>query len=228
MPPGGGYNIPHMNARTIVIFSSFQIQWRGVRRLSVCPSVNFCANRFFLQTNGRIATKLSQDGLQDWSACIHGVLKVKVKVKCHVIRALFWILGMSYSVIDGLVLFPGKYKMQQSSATLTVHSTLGSLVTVLEAKCQDYERGVAVLLHRLDLRHQPSALNGKHAQLQVDKVVVSWNLVAFTSVGTFDRIRQRLIAQINDVLAVRNYVCSLISQYRAAETTHDIWAKYYI
>jgi len=38
------------------------------------------------------------------SACIQGVLKVKVKVKGHVIRALSWILGMSYSVIDGLVL----------------------------------------------------------------------------------------------------------------------------
>jgi len=36
------------------------------------------------------------------SACIQGVLKVKVKVKGHVIRALSWILGMSYSVIDGL------------------------------------------------------------------------------------------------------------------------------
>jgi len=31
------------------------------------------------------------------------MLKVKVKVKGHVIRALSWILGMSYSVIDGLV-----------------------------------------------------------------------------------------------------------------------------
>ena len=39
------------------------MQWRGVRRLSVCPSVNFCANRFS-QTNGRIATKLAQAGLQ--------------------------------------------------------------------------------------------------------------------------------------------------------------------
>jgi len=35
------------------------------------------------------------------SACIQGVLKVKVKG--HVIRALSWILGMNYSVIDGLV-----------------------------------------------------------------------------------------------------------------------------
>ena len=35
------------------------------------------------------------------SACIQGVLKVKAKG--HVIRALSWILGMSYSVIDGLV-----------------------------------------------------------------------------------------------------------------------------
>ena len=42
------------------------------------------------------------------SASIQDVLKVKVKVKVkvkgHVIRALSWILGMSYSVIDGLVL----------------------------------------------------------------------------------------------------------------------------
>jgi len=37
------------------------------------------------------------------SACIQSVIKVKVKVKGHVIRALFCILGMSYSVIDGLV-----------------------------------------------------------------------------------------------------------------------------
>ena len=76
-------------------------------RLSVCLSVRpsvckLLRNRFFSQTNGRIATKLSQDGLQV-SACIQGVLKVKVKVKGHVIRALSWILGMSYSVIDGLV-----------------------------------------------------------------------------------------------------------------------------
>ena len=39
------------------------------------------------------------------SACIQGVLKVKVKIKGHVIRALFWFSGMSYSVIDGLVTF---------------------------------------------------------------------------------------------------------------------------
>jgi len=41
--------------------------------------------------------------MDSWSACIQGVLKVKVKVKGHVIGALSWILGMSYSVIDGLV-----------------------------------------------------------------------------------------------------------------------------
>ena len=49
-------------------------------------SVNFCANRFFSQKNGRIATKLAHDGLQV-SICIQGVLKVKVKG--HVIRELF-------------------------------------------------------------------------------------------------------------------------------------------
>ena len=44
------------------------VQWRGVRRLSVCQSVrlsvNFCANRFFSQANGPIATKHAHDGLQ--------------------------------------------------------------------------------------------------------------------------------------------------------------------
>jgi len=33
-------------------------------RPSVRLSVNFCANRFFSQANGRIATKLAHDGLQ--------------------------------------------------------------------------------------------------------------------------------------------------------------------
>ena len=33
-------------------------------RLAVCLSVNFCANRFFSQTNGQIATKLAHDGLR--------------------------------------------------------------------------------------------------------------------------------------------------------------------
>ena len=33
-------------------------------RPSVCPSVNFCANRFFSQANDRIAIKLAHDGLQ--------------------------------------------------------------------------------------------------------------------------------------------------------------------
>ena len=30
----------------------------------ICPSVNFCANRFFSQANGWIATKLAHDGHQ--------------------------------------------------------------------------------------------------------------------------------------------------------------------
>jgi len=41
-------------------------QWRSVRRPSLRLSVSklFCANRFFYQTNGWIATKLAHDGLQ--------------------------------------------------------------------------------------------------------------------------------------------------------------------
>ena len=47
-------------------FHELLIQSRGVRRLSVRPSVCklFCGNRFFSQTNSRIATRLPQDGLQ--------------------------------------------------------------------------------------------------------------------------------------------------------------------
>jgi len=51
------------------------------------------------------------------SACIQDVLKVKVKVKDHVIRALSWILGMSYSVIDGLVFLPKTMLGRLTAAT---------------------------------------------------------------------------------------------------------------
>jgi len=55
-------------------------------------------NRFFSQANGPIATKLAHDGLRVslHPGCAQG--------QGHMIRALSWILGMSYSVIDGLVL----------------------------------------------------------------------------------------------------------------------------
>jgi len=83
------------------------MQWRGVRRLSVRPSVrpsvNFCANRFFSQTNGRIATKLAHDGLQVsvHPACAQGQGQGQ---RSRDTRTFFLILGMSYSVIDGPVL----------------------------------------------------------------------------------------------------------------------------
>jgi len=96
------------------------MQWRGVRRLSVClsvrPSVNFCENRFFSQTNGRSTTNFHK--MDSRSACIQGVLKVKVKVKGHVIRALSWILGMSCSVIDGLVLISAVHELRTKCNTL--------------------------------------------------------------------------------------------------------------
>ena len=53
-----------------LIFSSFHelMQSCGVRRpsvlTSVCLSANICANRFFYQTNGWIATKLAHDDPQ--------------------------------------------------------------------------------------------------------------------------------------------------------------------
>ena len=64
------------------------MQSRGVCRVCVCVSVCklFCGNRYYYAKNGSIATKLAQDGQQ---ARIQVVRKVKVKVKGHVIRALF-------------------------------------------------------------------------------------------------------------------------------------------
>ena len=72
----------------------------------VCPSVclSICKllrKSLLLAGKWRIATKLAH--VDSRSACIQGVLKVKVKVKGHVICELSWILGMSYSVIDSLV-----------------------------------------------------------------------------------------------------------------------------
>ena len=42
------------------------MRWRGVCRLSVCPSVCklFCRNRYYDAKNSSIATKLAQDGQQ--------------------------------------------------------------------------------------------------------------------------------------------------------------------
>jgi len=60
------------------------MQSRGICHPSVRPSVcKHFANRFFSQANGWIATKLAYHGPH--RACIWGVLKVKVKVKGHVI-----------------------------------------------------------------------------------------------------------------------------------------------
>ena len=69
------------------------------RPSSVCLSVNFCANSFFSRKNGRIATKLAHDGLQVsvHPGCAQGQGQGQRS------RALSWILEMSYSVIDGLV-----------------------------------------------------------------------------------------------------------------------------
>jgi len=78
------------------------MQWRGVRRLSGRPSVNFCANRFFSKANGRIATKLAQDGLQ--VSVDPGCAQGQGQGQRSRDTRTFWILGMSYSVIDGLVI----------------------------------------------------------------------------------------------------------------------------
>ena len=85
----------------IFIISSFQ-EWAYTmarRPLSVCLSINVCANRFFSQANGRIATKLSQDGLQ---VSVHPGCAQGQGQRSRDTRT-FLDSWMSYSVIDGLV-----------------------------------------------------------------------------------------------------------------------------
>ena len=55
-------------------------------------------------------------------------VKVKVKVKGHVIRALSWILGMSYSVIDGLVMYFFVRARGVSGVTTVLSKTSGSVL----------------------------------------------------------------------------------------------------
>jgi len=70
-------------------------------RPSVCLSVNFCANRFFSQTIGRIAIKLAHDGQQ---VSLHpGYAQAQGQGQRSRDTRTFSIFGMSYFVIDGLV-----------------------------------------------------------------------------------------------------------------------------
>ena len=62
------------------------MQSRGVRHPSVCPSVNF-AKIAYSTTNMTRSPPNLHTMVPRW-AYIQGVLKVKVKVKGHVIRAL--------------------------------------------------------------------------------------------------------------------------------------------
>jgi len=79
--------------------SLYNGDWRGVRRLSVCLSVNFVQIASSRRQMAGSPPNFHKMDSRLRSACIQGVLKVKR----HVIRALSWILGMSYSVIDRLV-----------------------------------------------------------------------------------------------------------------------------
>jgi len=67
------------------------MQSRGVRRPSVCLSVGPSVNFFAQIASSTIEVAGSPPNLHmmvPTRACIQGVLKVKVKVKGHVIRAL--------------------------------------------------------------------------------------------------------------------------------------------
>jgi len=104
-------------------FSSFHelMQSRGVRRPSVCLSVNF-AQIATSTTNMTRSPPNLYNMVPTW-ACIQDVLKVKVKVKGHMIRTLLWCHEM----------FAIQYLL-----TLSLHAlTLWSTVTLsFQYKCQ--------------------------------------------------------------------------------------------
>ena len=81
------------------------MQWRGDRRLSVRLSV--CLSTFAQIASSRRQMAGSPPNLHKMdsrSACIQGVLKVKVKVKGHVIRALLcWHKNGFFSQANGLI-----------------------------------------------------------------------------------------------------------------------------
>ena len=78
--------------------------WRGVRRPSVCLSVCKLFAQIASSTRQMAGSQPYLHTMVPGWACIQDVLKVTVEVKGHVIRALYCLnLGMSYSVIDGLV-----------------------------------------------------------------------------------------------------------------------------
>ena len=85
------------------------MQWRCVRRPSICMSVCVSLNSLrksllLYQTNGWIATKLGQRTLTR-GACIQDVLKFKVKVKGHVIPAhLEFNKNHYFSPADGCII----------------------------------------------------------------------------------------------------------------------------
>jgi len=157
------------------------IQWRAVRRLSVCLSVckllrksllladkwpdrdQTCtrwspgkrASRVCSRSRSKVTwyghfcagTKIATSPREmagSWPnlhrmvsrwTCIQGVLKVKVKG--HVIRTLSWILVMSYSVIDGLVL--------HWTQRIILYNTV---LSRMMSKCVMYTGGLATLLAR--------------------------------------------------------------------------------
>jgi len=98
------------------------MQWRGVRRLSVRPSVNFRANRFFSQANSRIATKLAHDGLQVslHPGCAQGQGQGQ---RSRDTRTFLdsWNELLPYSVIDSLVECQRQPWRQAPSATAAVY-----------------------------------------------------------------------------------------------------------
>jgi len=90
------------------------------------------------------------------SACIQGMLKVKVKDKGHVIRALSWILGMSYSVIDGLLCWRNKCRKFLYTVTMLFNNLITKKQKIIWCEtwvlslsinsCRDIAKGLDVVI----------------------------------------------------------------------------------
>ena len=145
------YSILHILAHS----KNELMQWRGVRCLSVCPSVNFCANRSFSRTNGRIATKLAHDGLQVslHPGCAQGQGQGQ---KSRDTRTFLdsWNELLRHCLIDGLVIvFHRILPIYDTSKSLLLQGTV-SETEALELPVREFWNNLPRGLRTLDISYK--------------------------------------------------------------------------
>jgi len=98
------------------------------------------------------------------SACIQvcSSLKVKVKVKGHVIRALSWILGMSYSLIDGLVCVTVHFPVDMIFSPFIIRGLTVTDTSIFAVCCHHDMSIVAAILSSHGVMTRQDLVNGCH------------------------------------------------------------------